>query len=203
MENFDFYIGLIKEYGYLCIGLIVFLEAIGIPCPGEIILIMGGVGASLGFLNVPTVILVAALSAFLGYNVGYFLGRKYGLRILKKVEHIHFFHPEKISKIEKFFKDHGNKTIFMGRFLPVFRTYVGILAGVFKVPYPTFSFYNLLGAACWSTTFGLLGYLLGNNLPLLQVVVQDFKDALIIIAVIITLLIIYNLFRKKAPNPED
>ncbi len=202
MENLNFYIELVREYGYLVIGLVILGEATGIPLPGEIILVMAGVAASLGYLNLSTVILVATLAAFLGYNVGYFLGRKYGLKVLRKIEHMRAFRPEKISKIERFFKIHGNKTIFLGRLLPVFRTYVAIFAGFFKVPYTTFSFYNLLGATGWSLIFALLGFLVGNNLPLLQLIIQDFKNILMMLAAIITIIIAYNLFKKEKTPGE-
>lgn len=197
MENFAFLSELIRTYGYYVIGIGVFLESMGVPSPGETFLIMGGVAASLGHLNIVGVILVTILSAVLGDNMGYLVGKHFGMKLIKRLEHIHIFRVENQQMVEKFFHKHGNKTVFIGRFTLILRTYAALFAGIFKMPYQIFLFYNFTGALLWATTFGLLGYFLGYNLPLLEKILVNFNVAIfILIGILIVFLIIRHFWKK-------
>lgn len=202
MENFAFLSELIRTYGYYIIGIGVFLESMGVPSPGETVLIMGGVAASLGQLNIVGVILVTVIAATLGDNMGYMVGKHYGMKLIKKLEHIHLFRVENQQKIEKFFHKHGNKTIFIGRFTLILRTYAALFAGIFKMPYQIFFFYNLTGAILWATTFGLLGYFLGYNLPLLEKIIVDFNSLVFVVVGIVIVFLIVRYFWKKNKNKK-
>lgn len=173
MEDFSTLIHLIKMYGYWVIGIGIFLECMGVPFPGETVLILGGVGASLGHLNLAAVIIIAIIAAVTGDNVGYMIGKKFGRKIIKKFEHFPLFHYKHIERAEGFFKRHGNKTVFIGRFTAILRTYAAVLAGVFGMEHKVFFFYNVTGGIVWAIIFGVLGYMIGNNLPLLGKIVSD------------------------------
>jgi len=173
MEDFPFLIHLIKTYGYYVIAVGIFLECMGVPFPGETVLILGAVAASMHHLNLAAVIIIAMVAAVVGDNMGYLIGKKFGRKIIKKFEHFPLFHYSHIERAEKFFKRHGNKTVFIGRFTAVLRTYAAVLAGVFDMPYEIFFIYNLTGGVLWAIIFGLLGYLIGNNLPLIGKIVKD------------------------------
>lgn len=173
MENFGFIIELIKAYGYWVIAIGIFLECMGVPFPGETVLILGGVAASQGHLNLAGVIFLAASGAVMGDNMGYFVGKKFGRKIIKKFEKFPLFHYRHIDRAEKFFKDHGNKTVFIGRFTAILRTYAALFAGIFDMHYPTFFAYNLTGGVLWATIFGFVGFFIGNNLSLIGTIVSD------------------------------
>jgi membrane protein DedA with SNARE-associated domain len=185
MEHFQNIIELIRTYGYWVVGIGIFMECMGIPFPGETVLILGGVAASLGHLNLAVVIIIASASAVLGDNMGYFVGRKLGRKILKKLEKFPFYKPKHIESAEKFFKEHGNKTVFIGRFTAILRTYAALFAGIFDMPYPSFFVYNFCGGVLWATLFGFVGFLIGNNLPLIGKIISDFNLLFLIILVII------------------
>lgn len=202
MTNLEFYIHLIKNYGYFAVMLSVFIESMGFPFPGELLIVAGGIAASLGMLELELVILFTIIAAFLGYNTGYVLGRIFGDKVLNKIKKFRVFHPEKINRMKDFYFKWGYKAIFLGRFLPIFRTYMSLLSGIFKAPYHVFSIYNLLGTVAWVTTFTLLGYLLGENIELLNTIMVSFKGIIIAIAVLITIFLIYSFIIKKDNTPD-
>ena len=175
MDDLSFLIPLIKTYGYWVVGVGIFLECMGVPFPGETVLVMGGVAASLGHLNLAAVIIIAASAAILGDNMGYMIGKKFGRKIIKKFEKFPLFHFKHIDRAERFFKNHGNKTVFIGRFTVILRTYAALFAGVFDMHYSTFFMYNLSGGVLWATIFGFVGFYLGNNLELLGKFIADFN----------------------------
>lgn len=175
MDDLSFLIPLIRTYGYWVVGVGIFLECMGVPFPGETVLIVGGVAASLGHMNLAAVIIIAATAAILGDNVGYLIGKRFGRKIIKKFEKFPLFHYKHIDRAERFFKNHGNKTVFIGRFTAILRTYAALFAGVFDMHYSTFFIYNLTGGILWATIFGFVGFYLGNNLPLLGKIVADFN----------------------------
>ncbi|MFA5828901.1 MAG: DedA family protein [Candidatus Gracilibacteria bacterium] len=198
MENLNVIVELIQNYGYVIIGAIIFLECIGIPFPGESSLILGGVAASLGHLNLVGVIIVSMVAAVTGDNLGYLVGKKFGRKIIKKFEHFPLFHYKHIERAEKFYKKHGNKTVFIGRFIAIIRTYAAVFAGIFDMHYPTFFFYNLTGGIVWAITFGVFGYALGNNIPLLMSIVKDFNAMVLLLAVGFGIFTIVRAYYKKS-----
>jgi membrane protein DedA with SNARE-associated domain len=183
MEEFSYILELTKVYGYWVVGIGIFLECMGVPFPGETVLILGAVSASLGYMNLTFVIILAAMAAIIGDNIGYYLGKKYGRKIIKKFEHFPLFHYKHIDRAERFFKAHGNKTVFIGRFTAILRTYAALFAGVFDMPYGTFFFYNFTGGVIWATVMGLVGFHIGNNLELIGQIITDFNLVFLAIAV--------------------
>src|SRR6185369_4118465 len=107
------------------------------------------------------------------------------------------FHVHHIEKAENFFKKHGNKTVFIGRFTALLRTYAAVLAGVFEMHYPTFFFYNFTGGVAWAVLMGYVGYIIGNNLPLLLRIIKDMNLAILGGLVLI---IVFFIVRKIVRN---
>jgi len=203
MEDFSYLIGLIQNYGYLVIGIGILLECMGIPMPGETVLVLGGVAASMGHLNLIAVIVIAIVAAVVGDNFGYMIGKKYGRKIIKKYEHFPLFHYKHISKAEGFFKKHGNKTVFIGRFTAILRTYSALFAGILDMHYPTFFFYNLSGGVIWATIFGILGYIVGNNLPVLGSMLIELNVVVLGVVVIFLAYKTTKLFLRKRREKKE
>lgn len=160
-------IPLIKASGYLGLFGIIFAESgllIGFFLPGDSLLFTAGFLSSQGFLNPVWLSALTFIAAVLGDNVGYSFGKKVGPMIFKKKESL-LFNKENLERAKKFYEKHGPKTIVLARFMPVIRTFAPILAGVGKMNYGTFFFYNLAGGFLW--TFGIVwgGYYLGSSIP--------------------------------------
>jgi len=158
---------LLKTFGYLGLFIIIFSETgllIGFLFPGDSLLFAAGVLAAANYFSLTTIIIVALSAAIIGEIVGYHIGRKYGPMVFKQKDSI-FFKQEYLKRAEKFCKKHGGKTLILARFLPIVRTAVPVLAGVGKMDYKLFLFYNIIGAILW--TVGLIGggYVLGNIIP--------------------------------------
>jgi len=184
-------IALIEAAGYLGLAAIIFAESglfIGFFLPGDSLLFTAGFLASRGFLNIYLLIALTFVAAVLGDSTGYWFGKKTGPKIFSKDDSI-FFHKDHIAKAEDFFKKYGAKTIILARFIPIVRTFAPILAGVGKMPYPTFFLYNLIGGGLWTIGVSLLGYFLGQLVPNID------KYLLPIIAAIIIISVLPNIFQ--------
>lgn len=149
--------------GYPAIFLFVFIECVGVPLPGEtMVLLASFCAATTHQLQLPLVILFAALAAVLGDNVGYIIGRTGGRALVEKFGRFVFIKMEHLDKAELFFSRHGAKTVFFGRFISLLRIWAAFLAGMNRMHWRTFLFYNGLGGIIWATYVGLLGYVAGR-----------------------------------------
>jgi membrane protein DedA with SNARE-associated domain/membrane-associated phospholipid phosphatase len=124
--------------------------------------------AALGRVNIYVVIGAAAAGAILGDNAGYWFGRKGGIALVRRFGRYVRLDERKIERVHGFFDRHGSRTVFIGRFVPLLRSWAAVLAGVAHMPYRTFLLYNALGGVVWATLFGTLGYAFGHNLPRLE-----------------------------------
>ncbi|HEV7950474.1 MAG TPA: VTT domain-containing protein, partial [Glaciihabitans sp.] len=159
---------LIATYGYLAVGILILLESVGVPLPGETALLAAAAAAGTGQLWIGGVIGVAAVAAIVGDGGGYWLGRLGGRPFIERYGRWVHLDARKLERIEAFFARHGPKTVFFGRFIGVLRTYSALFAGLSRMPYPSFTLYNVLGGIIWATSFGLLGYVFGRNLAVVE-----------------------------------
>jgi membrane protein DedA with SNARE-associated domain len=149
--------------GYLALFLLVGGESAGLVIPGETALIAAGVLASQGHLTIELVIVTAAIAAILGDNVGYVLGRS-GIRALlvAPTGPLARHRADFVERGEAFFRRHGGKTVFFGRWLPVLRFTAAWLAGAHQMEWWRFALWNALGGIGWATSVGLAAYALGS-----------------------------------------
>lgn len=158
---------IIQQFGILAIGIIVFTESgllIGFFLPGDTLLLLAGVLASQGELELLPLLAVVTFAAIVGDNVGYSIGRRTGPRIFKKEDGI-FFHKENIERAQAFYDKHGGKTIIIARFIPVVRTFAPLVAGIAKMPRRRFMAFNVIGGVTWGVGVTLLGYFVGSKIP--------------------------------------
>jgi len=148
--------------GYSVVFALIAIETMGIPVPGETALIAAALLAHRGGMDIGTLIVIAAAAAILGDNVGFAIGRRYG-RGLFLIRGPMLEHREKALELgEPFFAKHGPKAVFLGRWVAGLRIASAWLAGMNKMDWPTFLFWNALGGICWATSIGLGIYLLGH-----------------------------------------
>ena len=182
--------------GLIAIGGTVFAESgllIGFFLPGDTLLFGAGILAAQGVFNLPLLISVVVISAILGDNVGYSIGRRTGRRLFQKKESI-LFKPDRVELAEKFYEQHGGKTIILARFIPVVRTFAPMVAGMSKMPRQKFMIYNVVGGVLWGGGVTLAGYFLGKQMPWLE----EFITPVILGIVLISILVAtFHLFKEK------
>ena len=164
--HFDL-VSLIQAVGYLGVFTIVFLESgllIGFFFPGDSLLFTAGFLASQGFFDIKILIAGCFVAAVAGDSIGYYIGAKLGPKIFKKDGSI-FFHKKHLERAQRFYDKHGGKTIILARFIPVIRAFAPVVAGVGKMDYKRFVFFNFFGAVLWAIGVTLAGYYLGSLIP--------------------------------------
>ena len=154
-------------YGYWAVFFGVMLENAGLPVPGETILLVAGYFSSTGEFNIALVMLIAAVGAVIGDNIGFAVGHHFGRAFILRVGRFVFLTPKRFEHMENYFKSHGNKTIFVARFITGLRVFAALLAGASNMRWRTFLFYNVTGAILWSIVITTLGFLFGESLPIL------------------------------------
>ncbi|MCW3016331.1 MAG: DedA family protein [Solirubrobacterales bacterium] len=152
-----------SKVGLPLLFVLIAVETMGIPVPGETALITAGIVAGKGNLPIEGVIAVAATAAILGDNVGFLIGRHYGRRLLTAPGPLSRHRMRVIEIGEPFFDRHGPKAVFLGRFISGLRITSAWMAGVSRMHWPIFTFYNAAGGIVWATTFGLLAYYGGEH----------------------------------------
>jgi undecaprenyl-diphosphatase len=146
---------------YVALFVLIVAESSGAPVPGETALITAGVLASHGQVQIELVLLLAALAAIIGDNLGYAIGRSGGRRLLERPGFLEHHRHRVLEHGEPFFARHGAKAVFLGRWVAGLRIAAAWLAGINRMPWPQFLFWNALGGIAWATSVGLLAYWLG------------------------------------------
>lgn len=156
---------LLNQYGYAAVFVLVCLESLGVPLPGETILIAAGVYAGTTHkLSVWAIFGVAAAAAIMGDNIGFWIGDKGGYRLLRKYGHYVRADEAKIKVGRYVFDRQGPKVVFFGRFVSVLRTYAAFLAGTLKMEWRKFLPYNASGGIVWSAIYAFAAYFAGNSI---------------------------------------
>ncbi len=153
---------LIAHYGYAAVFCIIALESAGIPLPGETILLTAAVYAGTAHgINIFGVIGAAAAGAIFGDNIGFWVGREVGLKLLIRHGHYIKLDEAKLKLGQYLFQRHGGKIVFFGRFVAVLRAFAALLAGANGFDPKRFFLFNAAGGITWAALFGTLGYVFG------------------------------------------
>jgi membrane protein DedA with SNARE-associated domain len=190
----------ILTWGYWVVLAAVMIETMGVPFPGETALLAAAIYAGTGRpLAIELVILAAAVGAILGDNFGYMVGRHGGYPLVRRVLRTFRVNESALDGGQAYFTRYGDKTVFIGRFFSIVRMTVAFLAGVNRMPWRRFLVWNALGGIVWATFYGLLGYILGRNLPLLNAVLNLIGvGGAILLAAAIVGAIIFWVARRRA-----
>ena len=199
----------------LVVCAIVFAETgllIGFFLPGDSLLFTAGLLVATGTVNVNiwALGLLISLSAFVGDQLGYWIGRRAGPAVFNRPDS-RIFLQENVVRAEKFFERHGGKAVILARFVGVVRTFTPVVAGLGRMPYRSYLAFDAVGALLWGTGVTLLGYFLGNRVPF----IRDYLDLLFVGVVLVTVVPVgLTLLRRRrrprvppldkpAPEPED
>src|SRR3954454_5882091 len=153
----------VARVGLPVMALLIAGESMGVPLPGETALITAAILASRGKLDIVPVIAIAACAAIVGDNIGYLIGRRGGRRLLLRVPRLRPHAERLLSSGEPFFARHGPKAVFLGRWFAGLRIASAWLAGINRMRWPSFLFWNATGGIAWAVSVGVLAYALGHS----------------------------------------
>ncbi len=155
----------LSSYGYVVVFVLVMLESLGLPVPGETALIAAALFAgSTHHLAIGWIVVVAAGGAIVGDNIGFTLGRYAGTKLLVRHGYRIRLNESRLRIGMWLFRHHGGKVVFWGRFVSILRTYAAFLAGANRMSWPRFLAFNAAGGIVWATAFGLGYYAFGDVL---------------------------------------
>lgn len=153
----------IETWGYVGIFVFVFVGNLGLPVPEETVVLAAGFLAGRDILSLKAVMLVAFISAVIGDNFGYMLGRTGARQMLLRAAGSSTWLRCRYTRFKVFFDAHGNKTIFLARFIAGLRFIAGPMAGALRMPFWRFFGWNVAGAVVWCATVAYLGFILGDQ----------------------------------------
>ena len=156
---------------------------LGLVIPGDVVLALGGVFAARGDLELPIVIAVGAVAGLMGESTGFYLGNRYGERILKKVPILKRW-ADDLQKAEDYFDRHGGKTVFIGRYVSVAGTFLPFAAGMSRMRYRRFLLFDIPSVTIWAVAISLLGYYLASQIDLIDKILSRFGWGLLALIVL-------------------
>jgi len=194
---------LITTYGYFAVALLVGIESLGIPLPGETILVAAGVYAGHTHrLSVWVLFAVAAAAAIAGDNIGFALGHKGGYRLIRRYGHYIRLDERKLKVGRYLYDRHGAKVVFFGRFVSILRTYAAFLAGVNRMPWRRFVTYNAAGGIVWAAIYTFASYYLGDAFSSAQTTITVAVAAAAAVAIAAMIVLIRRQYRKLTAIAE-
>jgi membrane-associated protein len=169
------------DAGYLIVGFGVFFERsvfIGLIIPGDVILALGGVYASRGTLALPVVMTIGVTAAILGESTGYWLGRRYGRRLLRRLPFLNRF-DDRIETAEAYFERRGGWTVALGRYATAAGAFIPFIAGMSRMPYGRFLMFDVPAVVIWAVGISIFGYEFGDHLAFIDKALSRFGYAVL------------------------
>jgi membrane protein DedA with SNARE-associated domain len=195
---------LIDSYGYLAVFVLVGVESLGIPLPGETALITAAIYAGHTHrLNPWLIFLVASAAAIIGDNIGYWIGDKGGYRLARRYGSRVRLDERKLKTARYLFDLHGGKVVFFGRFVSVLRTYAAFLAGTSKMRWRRFLPANAAGGIVWAGVWTLAAYLAGDALKRASGTINLIFIGAAVVAIVIAILLVRRQTSKLADRAEQ
>lgn len=186
----------IGALGYPGIFILMAMESSVIPIPSELVMPPAGYLAQQGQMNMAIAIFCGTAGSLVGAYVNYFTAHYLGRPLVLKYGKYVWITEEKFAKVEKYFRDHGEISTFIGRLIPVVRHLISIPAGLAGMNHVKFSLYTLFGAGIWVMVLSFIGYFIGEN----QELIMRYSHQALIGVVIVSAVIIYfyvKAHRKK------
>jgi membrane protein DedA with SNARE-associated domain len=187
----------LDRYGYLALVGVVSIEGIGIPAPGQIILIAAGVFAASGQLNLVAVLICALLAAVIGDNLGYAIGHYGGRPLVRRFGRFVFLTEKRVDATERFFHGRGNMVMLVGRFVDGFRQALGIVAGMAQMGWRRFLTYNMVGAIAWVGIWVLVGYLAQSHIPAIYGKFVEYQTYLLAALAVVVIAVLTRWFYQR------
>lgn len=198
----DLIVGLIGEIGYIGIFIMMVIESSFIPFPSEVAMIPAGYLSALWEMNIFIAFAAWTLWAIAWATINYYLGMKYGSKVIKTMIHKYgkyiLLREKHYTKSEEYFKSHGPITMLAGRFIPAVRQLISIPAGIFRMKYSTFVILTVIWAGTWNAVLLTIGYIAGKNDELVKTLLSNaFLAIIVILGTIIAWYVYYVKNHKK------
>lgn len=194
---------LLTLYGYWAVIVLVGLESVGLPVPGETMLIAAALYAgSTHRLNIIVVIGAAALGAIIGDNIGYAIGHEGGYRLLRRLARPLHISEAKLKVGQYLFRRHGGKVVFFGRFVALLRALAAFLAGTNRMRWPRFFMANALGGIVWAGLYGMAAYAFGEEINNFEGPVGKVLAGLAVLAIIVIIILLRKYEGKLEEEAE-
>jgi len=189
---------LVHAYGAAAVMVILTFESFGAPLPGESLLILASVLAGRGELPLPPLMLSAWAGAVFGDNIGYLIGRRLGRAIVLRYGEKVGINADRLDRVEAVFKRYGPVTVAFARFVNILRQLNGVVAGLLKMDWKRFLFFNALGGALWVSVWTVAGFYLGKHGSDIRAVAHDLErgGAILGVGVLIAALV-YGFWRLR------
>lgn len=199
----DFVIHVIGVLGYPGVFLLMLLESCGIPLPSEATMPFAGFLVSEGRMAFWIVVALGVLGNLVGSLLAYEIGRRGGRPLIEKYGKYLLISKHDLDIADRWFSKRGELMVFVGRLLPVVRTYISFPAGISKMKISRFAFYTVLGCLPWSILFAWLGVKLGENWPLIREKLHNFDLAIAIIIVASVVLYVWRHLRHRKAEVQS
>ena len=194
---------LLGRFGYAAVFSFVGIESLGIPVPGETMLIAAALYAGATHkLSIDVVIIVAAAGAIIGDNIGYGIGHWGGYRLLLRYGRYIRLDEGRVKLARYLFARHGGKVVFFGRFVSVLRTYAAFFAGTARMHWPPFVAFNAAGGIIWAIAWGAGAYLAGDRINSLGGPVDIAFGAIALLAIVAIVLVLRRTEHALVENAE-
>jgi len=190
-----FIVNVIGTYGYLAIFVLMTLESALIPIPSEVTMVFGGFLVARGDLDFVLVGLLGAVANLVGSWIAYYVGLVGGRPLVERWGKYVFLRPHELDRAEAWWARRGDMAVFVGRLLPVVRTFISLPAGIARMPLGKFTFYTFLGCLPWSFALTWAGVLLGDNWELF---LEHSKPVVIGVGVVTVGLLVWWWLRRRA-----
>ena len=191
----------VREWGAIAVLIILTGESLGLPLPGESLLVLASVLAGRGELSLPLLMLSAWMGAVLGDNIGYVIGRRLGRTLVLRYGAKIGINADRLNRVEAFFTRYGPFTVAFARFVNVLRQLNGIVAGMLKMDWKRFLLFNALGGALWVLVWTLAGFYLGAHVTDIHQIAHDLEHAGAIIGtVLLAAALIFLCYRLRRAN---
>jgi membrane-associated protein len=176
--------------GYVIIAAGVLMERsifIGLIIPGDLILALGGVYSSQHKMSLAGVIVVGCVAAICGESIGFWLGRKFGVRVVRHLPFVGRWLAEKLEASEEYFRRHGGKTVAIGRYATAAGAFIPFSAGAGRMKYWRFLAFDVPAIIVWATGISIFGYFFGRNLAFVDKVLSRFGYIVLGLALVVFL----------------
>jgi len=202
-ELIDWLLTTIGALGYPGIFILMAMESSVIPIPSELVMPPAGYLAQQGKMNMMVVILCGTAGSLAGAYANYFAAHYLGRPLLLKYGKYVWITEKKFAKVERFFRDHGEVSTFVGRLLPVVRHLISLPAGLSGMDHLKFSLYTLAGAGLWVTVLTFIGYFIGMNRELIMRYSHHALTGAVVLSAVIVILYVLSQRKKTAERTKQ
>jgi membrane protein DedA with SNARE-associated domain len=189
--------------GYPGIFILMAMESSVIPIPSEVVMPPAGYLAQQGQMNIWLAILMGTVGSLIGAYANYFAAHYLGRPLILKYGKYVWITEEKFSKVERYFKEHGEISTFIGRLLPVVRHLISLPAGLAGMNHVKFTLYTLLGAGIWVTILTWIGYVIGANQALIVKYSHQALIGVVLVSAVIIVVYVRNHRKKKQESLSE